>query len=195
MIGGVFVGIQISRGTWGVNPAPISQATTAPQTESSAAATAPIQATTLSTSIATTAPTNVPLGMLLYKATNPGPGCDVGGGQWANFNGAQVVCQGGSTKITNNPSQTWGLEGSFLTGLPGQTYPTNYVVQAQFLQDKASSSDFGLYFRNQLGAEQQGVYTLLVHPDGTWSANVYDNTTGVPTEIDRGGIFGDAHAQ
>ncbi|HEY4032845.1 MAG TPA: hypothetical protein VGL94_02650, partial [Ktedonobacteraceae bacterium] len=114
--------------------------------------------------------------------------------QWANFNGAQVVCQGGSTKITNNPSQTWGLEGSFLTGLPGQTYPTNYVVQAQFLQDKASSSDFGLYFRNQLGAQQQGVYTLLVHSDGTWSANVYDNATGVSTEIDRGGIFGDAHA-
>ncbi|HEY4032998.1 MAG TPA: serine/threonine-protein kinase, partial [Ktedonobacteraceae bacterium] len=127
VIGGVFVGIQISRGTRGVNPAPISQATTAPQTEPSAAATAPLQATTLSTSIATTAPTNVPLGMLLYKVTSPGPGCDVGGGQWANFNGAQVVCQGGSTKITNNPSQTWGLEGSFLTGLPGQTYPTNYV--------------------------------------------------------------------
>jgi serine/threonine protein kinase len=194
VIGGIFVGIQISRGTRAVNLAPISQATTVPQTEPSATATARLQATIPPTSLATIVPANVPLGTLLYKATSPGPSCDAGGGQWANFNGVQVVCQADSTKITNNPSQTWGLEGSFLTRLPGQTYPTNYVVQAQFLQDKASSSDFGLYFRNQPGAEQQGVYTFLVHPDGTWSANVYDNATGLPTEIGRGATFGDVHA-
>lgn len=195
VIGGVFVAIQIIRGRQGLNSIPILQATTAPQNKSSASVTVYPQATTPSTSIATTTTsTDVPLGTLLYKAASPGPGCDAGGGQWANFNGARVVCQEDSTKITNNPSQTSGLEGSFLTRLPGQSYPTNYVVQAKFLQEKASSSDFGLYFRNQSGADQQGVYTFLIHPDSTWSANVYDNTTGVPAEIDRGDILGDVYA-
>lgn len=194
VIGGIFVGIQISRGTQGVNPTPIFQATSAPQTKPSAVGTVQLQATTYPTSLPTTVPTNIPLGTLLYKATSPGPGCDSGGGQWANFNRAQVVCQADGTQITNNSSQMRGLEGSFLTRLPGQTYPANYVIQAQFLQDKVSSSDFGLYFRNQPGAEQQGVYTFLIHPDGTWSANVYDNATGAPTEISKGGTFGDAHA-
>lgn len=181
VIGGVLIGIQISLRTQRVNPAPISHATTVPQTKP------------LATAMATTVPLNiVPHGALLYKATSPGPGCDAGGGQWANFNGAQVVCLGDRTKITNKSSQTRGLEGSFLIGLPGQSYPTNYVVQAQFQQDKAYSSDFGLYFRNQPGAEQQGVYTFLVHPDGTWSANVYDNATGAATEIDRGNLLIDA---
>lgn len=182
VIGGVLEGIQISIRARRVNLVPISQTTTVPQTKP------------LATASATTVPINVvPHGALLYKATSPGPGCDAGGGQWANFNGAQVVCLGDSTRITNKLSQTWGLEGSFLTRLPGQNYPTDYVVQAQFHQDKASSSDFGLYFRNQPGAEQQGVYTFLVHPDGTWSANIYDNATGAATEIDRGNILIDAH--
>ncbi len=194
VIGGLFVGIQINQVRQGVNPVPIFQATTPPQVKPSVVVTAYPQVTTPPASMATTTPLNVPLGTLLYKATSPGPGCDTGGGQWANFNGAQIVCQGDSTKITNNPSQTGGLEGSFLIGLPGKSYPTNYVVLAQFQQDKTSASDFGLYFRNQPGAGQQGVYTFLVHPDGTWSVNVYDNTTGVPTEIDRGNTLGDSHA-
>ena len=192
LIGGVFVGIQISRGRQGVNPGPISQATTVPQTKLLPTATPYLQTTT---TLTMTVPVDVPHGTLLYKAISPGPGCDTGGGKWANFNGARVICEGDSMKITNKPSQTRGLEGCFLTELPGgQSYPPDYVVQAQFQQDKASSSDFGLYFRNQPGAEQQGVYTFLVHPDGTWSANVYNNTTGVATEIDTGNALIDVHA-
>jgi serine/threonine-protein kinase len=178
VIGGILEGMQISLRARRVNLVPISQTTTVPQTKP------------LATATAATVPLNVvPHGALLYQATSPGPSCDAGGGQWANFNGAQVVCQGDSTKITKKSSQTRGLEGSFLTGLPGQSYPNDYVVQAQFQQDKASSGDFGLYFRNQPGAEQQGVYTFLVHPDGTWSANVYNNATGAATEIDKGNIL------
>jgi len=193
VIGGVFVGIQISRGAQGVNPAPVSQATVAPQTQPSAAATASLQATALPSSIPTLVPANVPLGMPLYRAISPGPTCDKGGGQWEPYNGAQVSCQGNKTKITNT-SQMGGLEGIFLTGLPGQNYPANYVVQAQFQQDNASSSDFGIYFRNQPGKQQQGVYSFLAHPDGTWNAYVYDNNTGAATAIPGGGTFGDTHA-
>ena len=189
VIGGVFVGIQISRGAPGVNLAP----TVAPQMQPSAAVTAQLQATTPPNSIPTTAPANVPLGAPLYRASSPGPGCDKGGGQWEPYNGAQISCQGNKTRITNT-SQTGGLEGIFLTGLPGQNYPANYAVQAQFQQDNISSSDFGIYFRNQLGKQQQGVYTLLVHPDGTWNAYVYDNNTGAATQIPGSGTLGDAHA-
>ena len=57
-----------------------------------------------------------------------------------------------------------------------------------------SQADYGVYFRNQPG-NQQGVYTFFIHSNGTWSANVYDNSTGAPTEIARGtlsGAFGTA---
>jgi hypothetical protein len=66
------------------------------------------------------------------------------------------------------------------------------VVQAQLQQAEQSSSSFGLYFRNQPG-NQQGVYTFLVHPNGTWNTYVYDNNTGAPTTL-AGGTLGDAHA-
>jgi serine/threonine protein kinase len=189
VIGGVFVGIQISRGTQGISPAP----TVAPTTQPSAAtATTPPQATTLPTPIATAAYTTIPLGTQIYKAISPGANCDKGGGQWEPYSGAQVSCLGNKTRVTNE-SQTGELDGIFLTRLPGQNYPANYVVQAQFQQDTTSSSDFGIYFRNQPG-QQRGVYTFLIHADGSWSAYVYDNTTGAETEIAKGAILGDSHA-
>jgi serine/threonine protein kinase len=190
VIGGVFVGIQISRGTQGVNPIPTIALTTQPS--AAATATAPLQATTLPNPTATTVSTNIPLGTQIYKAISPGANCDRGGGQWEPYNGAQVSCLENKTRVTN-ASQTGDLDGIFLTGLPGQNYPANYVVQAQFQQDTTSSSDFGIYFRNQLG-QQRGVYTFLIHGDGSWSAYVYDNTTGAETEISRGGTLGGSHA-
>jgi hypothetical protein len=66
------------------------------------------------------------------------------------------------------------------------------VIQVQLQQEQYSQGDFGIYFRNQPG-QQQGVYTFLIHPNGTWSANVYDNTTGNPTKL-TGGNFGDAYS-
>ena len=191
VIGGIFVGIQISQGTQSVNPAPTVASTTQPPA-ATATATAPLQATTLPTPIASTVSTNIPLGTQIYQAVSPGDNCDGGGGRWEPYNGAQVNCLGNKTRVTN-ASHTGELDGIFLTGLPGQNYPTNYVVQAQFQQDPTSSSDFGIYFRNQPG-QQRGAYTFLIHADGSWSAYVYDNTTGSETEISKGSTLGDAHA-
>ena len=194
VIGGVFVGIQISRGTQSVNPTSTGSPTTQPS--AAATATTPPQATTLPTPIATNGydplPANIPLGTQIYQAVSPGPNCDGGGGQWVPYNGAQVNCLGNKTRITN-ASQAGELDGIFLTKLPGQNYPANYVVQAQFQQDATSSSDFGIYFRNQPD-QQRGVYTFLMHTDGSWSAYVYDNTTGSETEISKGSTIGNAHA-
>jgi hypothetical protein len=195
VIGGVFVGIQISRGTQSVNPTSTGNSTTQPS------ATVPLQATMFPTPMATTAPTDgydppslsIPLGTQIYQAVSPGPNCDKGGGQWVLYNGAQVSCLGNKTRVTN-ASQAGELDGIFLTRLPGQNYPANYVVQAQFQQDTTSSSDFGIYFRNQPGGQQRGVYSFLIHADGSWSAYVYDNTTGSETEISKGSTIGDAHA-
>ncbi len=144
---------------------------------------------TLKPTAAPTQPATVPVGNSLYAAASPGMGCDTGGGKWENYNGIQVSCQNGKTNI-NNPTQSLG--GTFLTTIPGQTYPANYVIQVQIQQDPASNADFGVYFRNQPGS-QLGTYTFLVHPDGTWGAYVYDNTTGQATRI-RKGTLGDSHA-
>src|SRR5262249_38910453 len=97
----------------------------------------------------------------------------------------------GSKTLISNTAHSAQLQGLFLVQISGHSYPSNYVVQAQLQQDAHSSSDFGLYFRNQPG-KQQGVYTFLVHPDGTWNAYVYDNNTGAPKTL-TGGTAGDAH--
>jgi serine/threonine-protein kinase len=152
---------------------------------------APATSSTPTTAI--TAPASIPTGTTLYSAASPGPTCDSGGGQWDIYNGAQISCQDNSTQISNT-SSTAGLQGLFLTAIPGQTYPANYIVQVQLQQTSNSSNDFGIYFRNQPGSNQQGTYTFLVHPNGTWSAYAYDNNTGVSTEI-ASGPFGDVHTQ
>ncbi len=138
---------------------------------------------------APTQPATIPVGTQLYAAVSPGNGCDSNGGTWQNYNNVQIACQGGKSVITNG-TQKFG--GTFLTAIPGQAYPSDYVVQAQFQQDNASNTDFGIYFRNQPG-NQLGAYTFLVHPDGTWGAYVYDNNTGQPTRFKRG-TLGDSHA-
>ncbi|GHO89368.1 serine/threonine protein kinase [Dictyobacter formicarum] len=147
----------------------------------------------------TTAPTqppspatgNVPTGQLLYSATNPGPACDTGSGTWVIYNSANVNCQSNGTQVTNTATART-LQGIFLTALPGKNYPNDYVLEANVQQSQNSNSSFGLYFRNQPG-NQQGTYTFLIEPDGSWQAAVYDNTTGVPKVISQG-TFGDIHA-
>ncbi len=145
---------------------------------------------TLKPTTAPTQPPTVPVGNQLYAAASPGAGCDSGSGKWDNSNGIQVSCQNGKTSL-NNPTQSLG--GTFLTSIPGQTYPSNYVVQVQLQQDPASNADFGVYFRNQPG-NQPGTYAFLIHSDGTWGAYVYDNTTGKATRFKRGTLGSDIHA-
>lgn len=146
---------------------------------------------TLKPTAAPTQPATAPVGNQLYAAASPGSGtnCDSGGGTWGNSSGVQVSCQNGKTSL-NNPTQSLG--GTFLTAIPGQTYPADYVIQVQLQQDNASNADFGIYFRNQPGS-QLGTYTFLIHPDGTWGAYVYNNTTGQPTLFKHGNL-GDSHA-
>lgn len=193
VIGGVLVGLQLSGSKQTNNVSPgatattsASQSTTTPQ----GTPTAGVTPRPTSTPIPTTQTSSVPIGASLYTAVSPGPGCDPGGGKWVNYNKAAISCQGSATQISNT-SQTGNLAGIFLIGVPGQSYPSDYVVQVQLQQDLKSSTDFGVYFRNQPG-NQQGVYAFLVHPNSTWSAYLYDNATGAPTEIAHGG-FGDIH--
>jgi serine/threonine protein kinase len=141
---------------------------------------------------ATTAPTTtVPVGKLLYSTASPGQYCATHGGTWNDYNGVKIDCLNNAARISST-AQTANLQGTFLTQLPNQAYPANYVVQVQLQQEQSSHGAFGIYFRNQPG-QQQGVYTFLIHPDGTWSATMYNNTTGNPTKL-TGGNFGDAYA-
>ena len=88
------------------------------------------------------------------------------------------------------------MVGILLKMLPNHTsYPSyNYVAEAQLQQNSSSHADFGLYFRNQPGY-QSGIYTLLIHPDGSWAAVVYDNVNGNPTTIRSDNTGLDAHAR
>src|SRR6266516_933014 len=137
--------------------------------------------------------TNIPYGKLLYTTSTPGSKCDSGGGQWADYNQPGIQCSATNSTISNTSSTSPDLRGTILTGIPNGTYPNNYVVEAQ-MQQANTSSDFGLYFRNQPG-NQQGIYTFFIHPNGTWGAYVYDNTTGAQTQIASGTTSIDPHAQ
>ncbi len=199
IVGGVSAGIFLNKnpqGSTGPTPTP---ANTAQPTAGTTATQAPTPSPTKQPTVAPTAtlkptagptqPATIPVGNLLYTTAKPGNGCDTSGGTWNNYNGVQVTCQDQKTVITN-PSQT--LNGTFLTNIPGQAYPADYVIQIQMQQDNASSADFGLYFRNQLANQQLGTYSFLIHSDGTWGAYVNDDA-GKPTRIKRG-TLGDSHA-
>jgi serine/threonine-protein kinase len=191
IVGGVLIGFQFSKGS-------STGTTTNGISGNLATATSAVTATSIPTSTPTTAATptritnGVPKGGLLYSATTPGSPCDSNGGHWADFNGVVIACLASSTEISNPYRQSPNLVGTLLTSLPNNSFPSDYVIEAQLQQASSSNADFGIYFRNQPG-NQQGVYTFFIHPDGTWSAYVYDNVTGAPTEIQRG-TFGDAHA-
>lgn len=184
IIGGIFLGIQFNGTIFHINvPSNPTPTIGTPQLTTNPATTV-----TQPTSTSTTTST-IPVGALLYTTANPGQNCDTNGGQWADYSGVQIICQNANSTIVST-SSTY-LQGTFLTRLPGQTYPTNYVVQVQLQQNKNSFGDFGIYFRNQPGS-QLGANTLLIHPDGSWSAYVYNNQTGAPTQL-TGGNFGNTY--
>lgn len=194
LIGGTVLATQLvkggSQGQLSGTPTATAQGSTATPSSTMTATPAP---TITSTPILTptTTPGGIPKGNQFYQTNRPGPNCDSSNGTWVIYNKATLNCQGGAT-ILKNTAQSPGLEGIFLTKINGQDYSSDYVIEAEMQQDPQSNSDFGIYFRNQPGSTQQGVYTFLVHPDGTWSATAYDNTTGAPIGS-KTGTLGDAH--
>ena len=207
VVGGVLVGLQLNKGNVGtVTPPqprvtqPAKLVTTAVTATSQPRPTVAVTATPNSPRITPTSQvTSVPKGSLLYSATSPGAAsgtgnaCDNGGEQWVDYNTPTVLCQQTGTQISNPHGNAPDLVGTFLASLPsGQFSLSNYVIETTIQQAQSSNADFGIYFRNQPG-NQQGVYTFLVHPNGTWSAYIYNNTTAARTEISNG-TFGNVHA-
>jgi serine/threonine protein kinase len=196
---GVFAAVQLNKDNTG---AAITPGATAPANGNTPATTATAQPTATQrptpsptatqqptpspTATQQPSPTAMPAGQL-YAATTPGANCDNGGGTWTPFGNPTITCQKGlqRTKISNM-AQTQTLEGLFLTNIPNQnTYPADYEIKVQLQQALTSSTDFGVYFRNQPGT-QKGTYSFIIMADGSWGAFVYDNVTGVPKQIKNG---------
>jgi hypothetical protein len=86
-----------------------------------------------------------------------------------------LQCKADATEILNS---TQHVGGTFLTGLPGgQQTPNDYIIQVQATVNPGSHGNFGVFFRNQPG-NQQGTYSFMLSPSGSWTAYVYDNVTG-----------------
>ena len=201
VIGGVLIGLQVNKG--GSNPVvgiansptplPTSKTPTGFPTNVTTAT-----STTVPTSTPPTAQTNsIPKGNTIYYTATPGASnsgnpCDGGNEQWANYNTAQLTCQQTNVMISSPGSS---LAGTLLLTLPQNagSYPSNYVIEAQLQQVSSSRSDFGIYFRNQPG-NAAGIYTFLLHPDGSWSSYVYNNQTGAPIQISSGGTVANAYS-
>lgn len=194
LVGGTIVGIQISRNT---ATGPATGTATAGITTPAATATGGSTPTSAPTATAqpspTTAPTRqptvtpvvgLPIGAQLYATNAPGQNCDKNGGQWTDFNNATIECQGARTKLTNNAQA--GLQGTFLENIPNHTYPSDYVIRTQIRPETGSNADFGVYFRNQPGGNQQGTYTFMIHADNTWSIYVYNNASAARTQLAQG---------
>ncbi len=200
---GVLTGVELTRGK-GLGatstPTPISGTTPVVTATSQSTPTQGVAPTATTQPTATTAPsptatqptTGIPLGQQLYTTGSPGPRCDRDGGTWSATDGLQLNCLVNRTRLSNT---TANLQGIFLTTLPAAALPTNYVVQVRLQQSQASSADFGVFFRNQPGNNQQGTYSFLIHNDGSWGAYVYDNNTGQQKELVQGArALNDIHA-
>jgi serine/threonine protein kinase len=194
VIGGILVGLQLNKGTTTTTTSntPITQSTVAPNFTTTThtatmSALQPTQGSTPTVQPTSTQPIGIPKGTALYSVTTPGRPCDSHGGHWANYNSPTITCQGSGTLIDNPHPQSPNLVGTLLTAMPNGSFPSNYVVEAQLQQ--LGTADFGIYFRNQPG-NQNGIYTFFLHSNGTWSAYVYDNTTGAPSEIAGGSLNG-----
>jgi transcriptional regulator with XRE-family HTH domain len=145
------------------------------------------------TPIANTPVTDIPYGKLLYITTTPGHKCDLGGGQWVDYNQPDIQCSATNSTLSNSSSTSPDLRGTILTHIPNDPYPDNYVLEAQ-IQQPSTSTDFGLYFRNQAG-DQQGIYTFFIHPNGSWGVYVYNNITAAQNQIASGLTSINPHSQ
>lgn len=192
VIGGVLIGLQINKGSATNTPPGASTALSSSTPTTNPTVGTTVTSATTPTSIPTTVQANdVPKGTPLYSAPLPSP-CDKNGGRWVNYNSPVIICRPTGVEISNPQTD---LVGTFLINLPngGSTFPSNYVIEAQLQQASSSHSNFGIYFRNQPGS-QPGVYTFLIHPDGSWSSYVYDNVNGNPTMIGSGGPIGSPYS-
>ncbi len=202
---GVFAAVQFNKNNTATTPSPTAPAngntpaataTTQPTAtkQPTATPTATQQPTPSPTATQQPSPTAVPPPGQIYATIAPGAACDAAGGTWAPFGNPVILCQKAQqrTRISSTaPTQV--LEGIFLTNIPQGTYPADYEIKAQLQQSLATSTDFGVYFRNQPGT-QRGTYSFLINPDGTWGAFVYDNATGKAKVIGGGkNAIGDAH--
>lgn len=193
VIGGILIGLQINKGSGNNPPLGVLTATNSPAPTAQPTVGTTATPAITATSIPTTVQTNgVPKGTALYSAPLPGSSCDKNGGGWVNYNSPVLLCHSTDVEISNPQAN---LAGTFLISLPnsGSVFPSNYVIEVQLQQTSSSHSDFGIYFRNQPG-NLSGVYTFLIHPDGSWSSYAYDNTTGNPTIIGSGGTIGSAYS-
>ena len=176
---GVFAAVQINKNNTGTGATATQVPTTQANTPAPTATTQPTatkqptpsptatkQPTPSPTATKQPAPTTVPAGQQIYAATTPD--CNnSGGGTWASLGNAQITCPAQGTKISNT-AQAAGLQGIFLTTIPNQgTYPADYEIKVQLQQNTTPTSDFGVSFRSQ-ASTQNGTYSLLIHPDGTW---------------------------
>ncbi len=189
VVGGVLIGLQLNRGGTGPSPGTV----TTPGTPATATTNPAPSVTVGFTPPPQTA--GIPgKGPLFYATTAPGAGC-TGNGKWMTYDPnkkALVACGSTGTQVTNTSTQSPDLVGLLLLALPNNApYPADYVIETTLQQAATSQASFGVYLRNQPGSAC-GVYTFLVHPDGSWSFYVYDNTCQ-PTQI-KSGTFGDAHA-
>lgn len=117
----------------------------------------------------------IPVGRRLYGTTLPGHPCDTQGGKWSNLPDTKIQCNNSATGMLNTGQH---VGGSLLTGLPnGQQTPNDYIIQVQATVNPDSHGNFGVFFRNQPGS-QQGTYSFMLSPGGSWTAYVYDNVTG-----------------
>lgn len=133
--------------------------------------------------VATSAPQlpapQVAAGSLLYGTANPF--CDAQGSLWTHSNNATSTCQQSGIELQNMGNGS--LAGLYLNTLPGnKAIPQNYVLQVQVTPRPNSRGEFGVFFRNQPGA-QLGTFSFLLDPTGLWKATIYDNGSGAASTL------------
>ncbi|GCE12712.1 serine/threonine-protein kinase [Tengunoibacter tsumagoiensis] len=118
------------------------------------------------------------IGSMLYGTSLPGGTCDKQGGTWSQKQNATLQCTSNGTVLHNTANNT--LAGTFLSNLPQQQkIPENFVLQVQVTVNPGSHGQFGVYFHNQPGEQNQGAYSYLVNPEARTSQTyTYADDTG-----------------
>jgi hypothetical protein len=125
-------------------------------------------------------PTRV--GPLLYST--PLPDCPTSP-FWLDNNKPRITCSASSLELSN--LQKHFLASLFLDHLPGgASIPDRYLLRVQATQSLKSQNTFGIIFRSQPGAQNQGAYSFLLDPAGFWNAYAYNNANGSATWLSGG---------